>query len=113
MFRTVRLTLATPLARDASFRRPGPRVRRPAGLTDRRGNFLNGANRRASRGRGSDFVAIFRGGEFSGGPVRRTPRAAGVLASDAAGRPGSVREAGGPVSAQAFDSLSVAGRLGE
>ncbi len=63
VYRTVRLVLATPLGRDASFRL---RVQggAPDGLTDRRGNPLNGANRRASRGRGSDFVALF-------GPGRR------------------------------------------
>jgi hypothetical protein len=61
--RTVELTLATPIPADASFRL---RVlgTRPNGLTDRRGNFLNGANLRAARGRGSDFVALF-------GPGRR------------------------------------------
>ena len=35
----------------------------PGGLTDRRGNFLNGANRRDAAGVGSDFVAVFRRGQ--------------------------------------------------
>ena len=52
VFRRVQLTLATPLPRDARFRLR-IRGRGPGGLTDRRGNFLNGANRRAARGRGA------------------------------------------------------------